>query len=79
MAPGTRENFTALGKEISDLTWLDIDMRLLYREGIDLCAFFTRVAEQASVLIKAKPVRFTLDLDPRLGKIVTDPTSPRSC
>ena len=69
-----RENPTALGKELAALTWLATDARSLYRENIDLCIFFTRVAERASVLIKDKPVRFTLDLDPMLGKIFIDPT-----
>ena len=72
--PEAQANPTALGKELSSFTWLATDARSLYRENIDLGAFFTRIAERASVLIKDKPVRFTLDLDPMLGKIFIDPT-----
>lgn len=74
MEPAVRENPTDLSEASSDLTWSKMGMRSLYRECIDLCAFFTHVAEQTPVLLKDNAVRFIFDLDPTLGKIDTDPT-----
>ena len=77
MEPEARENHTALSKTSLDLTWIKMGMRSLHRERVDLYVFFTRVAEQATTLIKDNLARSIFDLDPMLGEIETDPTRLR--
>jgi hypothetical protein len=61
MEPEARENPTALSKASSGLTWIEIGMRSLHRERVDLHVFLTRVAEQATMLIEDDLVRFIFD------------------